>query len=152
MWRARFGRGFGPVVRQTTKWMNKWRTSIWDVPGKTLVSETSYPEIFRSCPQCLKAKVGRVSQIRPWPLSFPIPSDSLLINCSSIQPHKIQLNNSVEQTPSWEAKSPSVSQYIPRIYLNLKVHYSVHKSPPLVRIPSHINPVPIRPISWRSIS
>jgi len=22
MWRARFGRGFGPVVRQTTKWMN----------------------------------------------------------------------------------------------------------------------------------
>jgi hypothetical protein len=24
MWRARFGRGFGPVVRQTTKWMNEW--------------------------------------------------------------------------------------------------------------------------------
>jgi len=23
MWRGRFGRGFGPVVRQTTKWMNK---------------------------------------------------------------------------------------------------------------------------------
>jgi len=23
MWRARFGRGFGPVVRQTTKWMRK---------------------------------------------------------------------------------------------------------------------------------
>ena len=22
MWRAGFGRGFGPVVRQTTKWMN----------------------------------------------------------------------------------------------------------------------------------
>jgi len=22
MWRARFGRGFEPVVRQTTKWMN----------------------------------------------------------------------------------------------------------------------------------
>ena len=22
MWRARFGRGFGPVVRQTTKWMH----------------------------------------------------------------------------------------------------------------------------------
>jgi hypothetical protein len=25
MWRARFGRGFGPVVRQTTKWMNPYR-------------------------------------------------------------------------------------------------------------------------------
>jgi hypothetical protein len=24
MWRARFERGFGPVVRQTTKWMNEW--------------------------------------------------------------------------------------------------------------------------------
>jgi len=24
MWRARFGRGFGPVVRPTTKWMNEW--------------------------------------------------------------------------------------------------------------------------------
>jgi hypothetical protein len=24
MSRARFGRGFGPVVRQTTKWMNEW--------------------------------------------------------------------------------------------------------------------------------
>jgi len=23
MWRARVGRGFGPVVRQTTKWMNE---------------------------------------------------------------------------------------------------------------------------------
>jgi hypothetical protein len=24
MWRARFGRGFGPVVRQTTEWMNEF--------------------------------------------------------------------------------------------------------------------------------
>jgi hypothetical protein len=24
MWRARFGRGFGPVVKQTAKWMNEW--------------------------------------------------------------------------------------------------------------------------------
>jgi hypothetical protein len=24
MWRARFGRGFGPVVRQTTEWLNKF--------------------------------------------------------------------------------------------------------------------------------
>ena len=23
IWRARFGRGFGPVVRQATKWMNE---------------------------------------------------------------------------------------------------------------------------------
>jgi hypothetical protein len=24
MWRNRFGRGFGPVVRQNTEWMNEW--------------------------------------------------------------------------------------------------------------------------------
>jgi len=24
VWRARFGRGFGPVVRQNTEWMNEW--------------------------------------------------------------------------------------------------------------------------------
>jgi hypothetical protein len=26
MWRARFGKGFGPVVRQTTKWINEYLT------------------------------------------------------------------------------------------------------------------------------
>jgi hypothetical protein len=26
IWRARFGRGFGPVVRQTTKWMTEYPT------------------------------------------------------------------------------------------------------------------------------
>jgi hypothetical protein len=28
MWRARFGRGFGTAVRQTTKWMNEWLNVI----------------------------------------------------------------------------------------------------------------------------
>jgi hypothetical protein len=35
MWRARFGRGFGPVVRQTAKWMDEYETSaspIKEVP------------------------------------------------------------------------------------------------------------------------
>jgi len=34
MWRARFGRGFGPVVRQTTKWMKHFFSRktchLWD--------------------------------------------------------------------------------------------------------------------------
>jgi hypothetical protein len=29
MWRARFGRGLGPVLRQTTKWMNEVRFLFW---------------------------------------------------------------------------------------------------------------------------
>ena len=31
IWRARFGRGFGPVVRQTTKWMNIYDISLRDI-------------------------------------------------------------------------------------------------------------------------
>ena len=33
MWRARFGRGSGPLVRQTTKWMNEW----WQSHKQSLV-------------------------------------------------------------------------------------------------------------------
>jgi hypothetical protein len=31
MWRARFGSGFGPVVRQTAKWMNDIYAFNWRV-------------------------------------------------------------------------------------------------------------------------
>jgi hypothetical protein len=30
MWRVRFGRGFGPVVRQTAEWMNEWMNEWMD--------------------------------------------------------------------------------------------------------------------------
>jgi hypothetical protein len=29
MWRTRFGRGYGPVVRQTTEWMNEWMFQLY---------------------------------------------------------------------------------------------------------------------------
>jgi len=44
IWRARFGRGFGPVVRQTTKWMNKMRPIqyFWGVLHPSCVFSYGY--------------------------------------------------------------------------------------------------------------
>ena len=47
---------------------------------------------------------------------------------------------SIEQSP-WEINRFSASQEIPLILWNQRVHNGVHKSPPLVPVLSHINPV-----------
>jgi hypothetical protein len=51
------------------------------------------------------------------------------------------LTYSMEQSPSWEANPFVGSQEIPRVLLNPKVHYRIHKSPPPVSILSQPNPV-----------
>ena len=53
------------------------------------------------------------------------------------------LTYSTVQSPSWEANWFAVSQEIPRISRNLKVHYRTHKRPPPVSILGQPNPVHI---------
>jgi hypothetical protein len=47
----------------------------------------------------------------------------------------------MEQSPSWEASSHVTGLEIFRLFWNYSVYYDVHKSPPLYRILSQVNPV-----------
>jgi hypothetical protein len=51
------------------------------------------------------------------------------------------LTYSMEQSPSWEAKTSWATQEIPRILWKPKVHNRIHKGSPPVPILSQIDPV-----------
>jgi hypothetical protein len=63
MWKARFGRGFGPVVRQTAKWMNgKQQRTVFTRTQKT---QLHLSPVYFNC----NTKVTVNKPIRVWLLS-----------------------------------------------------------------------------------
>jgi len=59
------------------------------------------------------------------------------------------LTHSTEHSPSWEATHTSVSQEIPHISHNLKVHYRAHSSPHVLPVARQIHSMPSQPISFK---
>jgi hypothetical protein len=66
MWRACFGRGFGPVVRQTTKWMNVWiwrhvTRKMFHFPSFTYIASCFKNSSFVAVLENVKRSVGKLS-------------------------------------------------------------------------------------------
>jgi hypothetical protein len=61
LWRTRFGRGYGPIVRQTTEWMNTWWRSCTSM---CFVSHQNIFSKFRLCLIVLKTGNLRFDLLR----------------------------------------------------------------------------------------
>jgi hypothetical protein len=96
---------------------------LWFSPAILIPSSSPYSFIIRG-----RYKRQISGQCTKWTLSHST-QDTLLTYLFT------------ELSPSWETANCAATQELPTILCNPKVQYRVHKSPPVVPIVSHIDPV-----------
>ena len=136
-----------------------WKSHLWSffVSKKCLYVNWTFAS--KCCPRSVDSQLADCNALC-WSCTFmkatKLKRISREVDCvwnvmvHAQKPDLVLLTYSMQQSPSWEANRFSVSQEIPRILWNPKIHYRIHKCLPPVPILSQLDPVH-NPTYWRSI-